>query len=177
VRKIPTVVERDWSDPRHPIVDQPNPACAWVFAGEGVATRKWDGTCCLVRDGQLWKRRELRDGEAAPAGFELEQRDAGTGKTVGWMPVGIGPEDRWHRDAWAALTAGGTAGPPDGTYELLGPKVQGDPERAGPHRLERHVDAPVVAGCPRTFAGLRAFLAGQDIEGVVFHTRTGAWAR
>ena len=91
MRKIPTLFERDWTDPRRPIVDEPNPACAWVFAGEGSATRKWDGTCCMVRAGRLWKRRELRDGEAEPAGFEVEQRDAETGNSVGWVPVGSNP--------------------------------------------------------------------------------------
>jgi hypothetical protein len=175
MRKIPTIFERDWSDPRHPIVDKPNPACAWVFAGEGVATRKWDGTSCMVRAGQLWKRRELRRGEAAPAGFELEQQDAETGKAVGWVPVGTGPEDRWHREAWAALTAPAEASgaPPDGTYELIGPKVQGNPECAAVHRLEPHASAPALPDCPRTFERLRAFLAEQDTEGVVFHHPDG----
>ena len=31
-----------------------------------------------------------------------------------------------------------------------------------------HAEAPVLADSPRTFAGLRAFLAGQDFEGLVF---------
>lgn len=174
MKKIPTIFERDWSNPRHPIVNRPNPACAWVFAGEGHATRKWDGTCCTVRDGQLWKRRELRRDEAEPAGFALEQRDAETGKAVGWMPVSAGPEDRWHVEAWAALTAAAPSGrPPDGTFELIGPKVQGNPERAATHRLEPHAEAPVLPDCPRSFAGLRAFLAGQDMEGIVFHHPDG----
>lgn len=169
MKKIPTIFERDWSDPRHPILDKPNPACAWVFAGEGAATRKWDGTCCLARAGQLWKRRELRPGEAAPPGFEPEQQDPGTGKTVGWVPVGAGPEDRWHREALAAAPA-----PlPDGTFELIGPKVQGNPEAAPAHRLEPHAHAPVLEDCPRSFAGLRAFLAGRDLEGLVFHHPDG----
>ncbi len=176
MRKIPTMFERDWSDPRHPILDHPNPACAWVFAGEGAATRKWDGTCCMMRAGQLWKRRELRSNEAPPPGFELEQQDAETGKSVGWVPVGDGPEDRWHREALTAWNS--DSGPlPDGTYELIGPKVQGNPDRAAMHRLEPHADAPVLEGCPRTFDGLRAFLAGQDIEGLVFHHPDGRMAK
>ena len=173
MKKIPTLFDRDWSNPRHPIVDTPNPLCAWVFAGEGKATRKWDGTCCKVQDGRLWKRRELRPGEAEPVGFTLEQRDAATGKAVGWMPVGDGAEDRWHNEAWAAV--GGTL--PDGTYELLGPKVQGNPDAAAAHCLEPHATAPVVPGCPRTFEGSRAFLSGRDMEGVVFHHPDGRMAK
>lgn len=175
MRKTPTLFERDWSDPRRPVVDTPNPACVWVFVGEGAATRKWGGTSCLVRAGHLWKRRESRGGEAEPAGFEPEQQDAETGKRVGWVPVGTGPEDRWHRDAWAALTSAGEASgpPPDGTYELIGPKIQGNPERAATHRLEPHAHAPVFADCPRPFDGLRGFLAGRDVEGLVFHHPDG----
>jgi hypothetical protein len=59
-----------------------------VFAGEGVATHKFDRTCCLVRDGKLYKRRKLRAGEAPPANFEAADLDSETGKTVGWVPVG-----------------------------------------------------------------------------------------
>lgn len=175
MKKIPTMFERDWSDPRHPIVDTPNPACAWVFAGEGEATRKWDGMCCMVRGGQLWKRRELRAGEAVPPLFELGGRDDETGKSVGWVPVGDGPEDRWHREAWAALLEGGPVR--DGTFELIGPKVQGNPDGAATHRLVPHAEAPVFADCPRDFAGLQAFLDGRDIEGVVFHHPDGRMAK
>ncbi len=47
-----------------------------VLDGEGIATRKWDGTACLVRDGILYKRydRKLnpKTGEykSAPIGWE-----------------------------------------------------------------------------------------------------------
>jgi hypothetical protein len=44
-----------------------NPGCQWVFDGEGVATRKYDGACCMVRDGKLYKRRELGPKQSAPA--------------------------------------------------------------------------------------------------------------
>ena len=38
-----------------------------VAAGDGVATRKHDATCCMWRDGKLWKRHELKAGKPAPA--------------------------------------------------------------------------------------------------------------
>jgi hypothetical protein len=44
-----------------------NPGCQWVFDGEGVATRKYDGACCMVRDSKLYKRRELSPKQSAPA--------------------------------------------------------------------------------------------------------------
>ena len=172
MRKIPTIFQRDWGGDRSRVVDEPHPECAWVFAGEGVATRKLDGTCCLVRAGALLKRRELRRGEHPPVGFEQEGHDPDTGKTVGWMPVGEGPEDRWHREAFGDGFA-------DGTYELLGPKVQGNPERADRHVLVAHSDPALVLldPVPRDFAGLAAWLGGRDLEGLVFHHPDGRMAK
>lgn len=99
MKKIPTIFERDWEGDRSRVLDKPNPECAWVFAGEGVPTRKLDGTSCMVRDGKLFRRRELKSGQIAPVGFETVGTDDVTGKTVGWVPVGDGAEDKWHRAA------------------------------------------------------------------------------
>ena len=59
MKKIPTMFLRDWNGDRSRVTREPNPACRWVFDGEGVATRKYDGACCMVHDGKLYKRREL----------------------------------------------------------------------------------------------------------------------
>jgi hypothetical protein len=174
MKKIPTLFERDWNGDRSRVVDQVHPGCEWVLAGEGIATRKVDGTCCLIRDGKLYKRRELRKGDALPADFEMADFDEETGKTVGWVPVGDGPEDRYHREAWAA--AGILL---DGTYELLGPKVQGNPEHAKSHLLvcHGHGTAGSYGNVPRTFDGIREWLAGKDMEGIVFHHNDGRMAK
>lgn len=171
MKKIPTIFERDWEGDRSRVLDKPHPDCAWVFAGEGVATKKMDGTACMVRGGKLYKRRELKPTDNAPEGMELLGKDAETGKIVGWMPVGDGPEDRWHREAFASETY------PDGTYELLGPKIQGNPEGAAVHLLASHAMALKYPDAPRTFAGLNLWLAARDIEGLVFHHPDGRMAK
>jgi hypothetical protein len=150
--------------------DELVPGAEWVAAGEGVATRKLDGTCCMWRDGKLWKRHELKlTSKIAPAGFEPAQGpDSVTGNVPGWVPVGDGPEDARHREALAA--AGGTL--PDGTYELCGPKVQKNPEGYASHVLVRH-GAEVLNDCPRTFDALREYLSDGEIEGVVWHHPDG----
>jgi hypothetical protein len=51
MKKIPTIFERDWEGDRSKVLDRKNPECAWVFAGEGKATRKLDGTSCMIRAG------------------------------------------------------------------------------------------------------------------------------
>lgn len=173
MKKIPTIFDRDWDGDRSRVVDVPHRDCAWVFAGEGVATQKLDGACCLVRDGKLFKRHEVKSGKPAPAGFEVADEDTETGKTVGWLPVGDGPEDRWHRDA---LLMEMSKPLPDGTYELVGPKVQGNPEGVAQHMLVRHdgYETTLREQPPSlTFDGLREWLAGKDIEGIVFHHPDG----
>jgi hypothetical protein len=170
VQKIPTMFERDWAGDKSRVFPVPNPECAWVFAREGVATLKMDGTSCLVRAGRLFKRRELRPGDVRPADFEGAGHDRETGKTVGWVPVGDGAEDRWHREAFTGAEL------PDGTYELLGPKVQGNPESYAVHTLERHGNHAFL-NVPRDFDGLREWLRGQDMEGLVFHHPDGRMAK
>ena len=85
--------------------------------------------------------------QSAPADFFMVDHDEETGKTVGWVPVGDGPEDRWFREAFNDLA--------EGTYELLGPKVQGNVERLEGHVLQAHSAAERYHDVPRTFDGLR----------------------
>lgn len=169
MKKIPTIFVRNPSN-RAEILDQPHPDCGWVFAGEGIATRKYDGTCCKVEGGRLFKRREVKSGEPIPSGFSEEQFDENTGKRVGWLPVNCNdPADRYHCEAFS--------GQPDGTYELIGPKVQGNPEKAAAHTLKAHAEAEVFEDCPRTMGGLREWLRDRDVEGVVFHHPDGRMAK
>ena len=170
MNKIPTMFERDWSGDRSRVLDQIHAGCEWAAAGEGVATRKIDGACTMVRSGVLYKRRELREGDAVPADFERVGFDEETKKSVGWVPVGEGPEDKWFREAF-------NPGLPDGTYELVGPKVQGNPEHYESHRLVSHQETGLFEDAPRTFDELRAWMIGRDIEGIVFHHSDGRMAK
>lgn len=171
MKKIPTIFERDWDGDRSRVLDKPHPLCGWVFAGEGIALQKVDGTCCLVRDGKLFKRREIRLGTATPPEFESCGEDAETGKVMGWMPVTDAPEDARHREAFHLGSP-----LPDGTYELVGPKVQGNPEKAPTHELWQH-SLLTQFDPPRTFDGLREWLTGKDMEGLVFHHPDGRMAK
>lgn len=177
MKKIPTMFDRDWNGDRSRVVNQVHEDCGWVIAGDGVATRKLDGTCCLVRDGKLYKRRELRDGDDVPPNFEEADHDAETGKTIGWVPVGDGPSDRYHLEAFTDLTRTDRPPYPNGTYELIGPKVQGNPEGMKKHVLIPHFYCEQIDGVPRSFDGLRDWFVGTDIEGIVFHHPDGRMAK
>jgi hypothetical protein len=50
MQKIPTLYLRDKTNPKR-VTREVDPDCKWVLDGEGVATEKFDGSACLVRDG------------------------------------------------------------------------------------------------------------------------------
>jgi hypothetical protein len=167
MRKIPTLFVRDFDgDPRH-VTREPDPSCAWVLAGEGRATRKYDGTCVCF-DGERWHaRREVKAGKPAPPGFTPLSTDPATGKTVGWEPA---EQSAFWKHLRAALDAHDAAGAPDvapGTYELIGPKINGNPEGAERHTLVPH-GADDLGDVPRDHDGLAAWLHARPYEGIVF---------
>lgn len=170
MKKTPTIFKRNPDNMRE-ILPEPHKDCAWVFAGEGVATRKYDGTCCLIEGGKLYKRREIKSGAPLPPNFVQADHDEVTGKIVGWVPVDPeSAEDKWHIAAFKE-------GMEDGTYELLGPKIQGNQEGVAEHVLKKHSEAEQFSDVPRTFDGLREWMDGRDIEGIVFHHQDGRMAK
>ena len=180
MEKIISLFQRNYDGDRL-VRDEVTPGAEWVLAGEGVATRKWDGTCCRIKDGKLWKRYEVKRGGRPPEGFEpATEVDPVTGKQQGWLLAGDGPEDRYHREAYLKvheIYAHGPGvdeirNPEDGTYELVGPKVQGNPDGYLSHWLIRHGTA-VLESVPRDFDGLRSYLSEADIEGIVWHHPDG----
>jgi hypothetical protein len=169
MQKIPTLFERNGKL----VTERVTPGCEWVLAGEGIATRKWDGTCCMVRGGKLYKRITW-DAQKGPAPPEWLHHDFDPAQRSGhgWLPVGPGPEDWMHRLA--------TIPEQDGTYELCGPKIGDNAEHQdgyvliphGVHLFEHFDHAPA-----RTFAGLREWLTGKDLEGIVFWHPDGRRAK
>lgn len=164
MQKIISLYQRNYDGDRL-VRDEVVPGAEWVLAGEGVATRKWDGTAAMIRDGKLYKRYDAKQGKTPPEGWEAAQEpDPVTGHHPGWLPVGDGPEDKAFREAMVPRA--------DGTYELVGPKIQGNPEHIAVHTLIRH-GAERLPDVPRDFAGLRAYFETHDIEGIVWHHADG----
>ena len=172
MKKIPTLFRRDEQDRRR-VTPEVHPACAWVVAGEGVATRKYDGTCVRFDGTRWWARREVKQGKAAPDGFVAVETDETTGNTVGWEPVEQSAYAKYHAEAV-------NGDEKTGTYELCGPKVNGNPERYDRHTLVPHEQAVVLTGDaepPRDFDGLAAYLAEFPYEGIVWHHPDGRMAK
>ena len=167
MKKIRTIFKRD-EIKRNLVTQDPHPECDWVFNGEGVATRKWDGTCFMIRDGKLYKRYDAKHGKIPPPNFEPAQDpDPITGHQPGWILVGDGPEDKWFREAPSPGH--------DGTFELVGPRINGNPEGFESHALVAHGYLQLDA--PRTFDELKQYFKGKDIEGIVWHHPDGRMSK
>lgn len=179
MQKIISLFQRNY-DGDLLVRDEVTPGAEWVLAGEGIPTLKWDGTCCMIKDNELYKRYDAKKGKTPPEGFiPAQEPDAVTGHWPGWLKVTESKEDKWHREAFLDQQYW-----EEGTYELCGPKINGNKNNFSKHFLIKHgdhvagtVDLPV----PRlvTFESLKAFFAAidgeihQDCEGIVWHHPDG----
>ena len=174
MEKIISLFQRNYDGDRL-VRDEIVPGAEWVVAGEGIATRKMDGTCCMVQERRLYKRYDAKGGKTPPAGFiPAQEPDPVTGHWPGWLLVGDDPGDRWHRQAMQLWLDSGLP-IQGGTYELVGPKIQGNPEKRERHGLVYHNGVGLVLDPqpPRDFAGIREYFTGRDIEGIVWHHKDG----
>lgn len=180
MNKMPTIYLRDEENRRY-VTNQVNPDAAWVFAGEGVPSRKYDGTCVRFAGyGQWYARREVKPGKLAPPNFRLISHDEVTGKTMGWEPI--------EQSAFAQIFAGVVGNRPlyvpGQTYELVGPKINGNPEKLTHHILIAHgymslPDATELESLtPITYPRIEAWLnAHTHWEGIVFRHADGRMAK
>lgn len=172
MRKIPTVFKRDPENMSR-VLPEVNPGCEWVFddIDHVQPTRKYDGTCVMLdEDGQWWARREVKPGKQPPPDYRAVETDPNTGKTVGWEPLG---QSSFYK---AFCTIAALPRDP-GTYELCGPKVNGNPEGFERHVLIRHADAEHWYGPMGSYEELRDLLAEAPFEGIVWHHDDGRMAK
>ncbi len=185
MEKIPTLFHRDEKTKK--VIDVLTPGCEWVRDGEGVATEKLDGTNVrlTVRSGiivRVEKRRNPTKEQKAFGIIDPWYVDTVKGSS----------EDKWIWEAvgWTAVGGSDEHAPwPDGEHscEAIGPSIQGNPlglekNTCVPFNLK---GAPVFYGIPRTFDGLKEFLAMRDslyspghlAEGIVFHHPDGRRAK
>ena len=190
VKKIPTVFQRNYDTDRL-VRDEVVPGADWVVAGEGIATRKWDGQCCAIQNGEFLKRYELKAGKVPPFSFRSTQEPGEvTGNTPGWVVVGYGPEDKWLRAAFELYVSGlsGTqneeelkASLTSGTFEAVGPHFGGGHHEKNPEGVPDQLiphGKHVIEDFPRTFEGMKSWFEKDPIiEGVVFWHPDGRKAK
>lgn len=176
VKKIPTLLVRD-PENRSKVLMEVTPGCEWVFAGEGKATRKYDGTCVMFDGGMWWARREVKPGKGAPQDFRAEHFDEVTGKTQGWEPLMNSAFIKQFNDALSAMQRRWHEFPL-GTYELIGPKVNGNPENLSRHFLVEHATAERRRFFDKpSLATLCEAIKQIDYEGIVWHHPDGQMAK
>lgn len=176
MKKVPCVFMRDFTEGspnQGKVYDEVNPGCEWVLNGFGIATKKFDGTSVFINEsGKPFKRCDAKNGKTPPADWVAAQPEADpvTGHWPGWVPVDADSnEDARHREAFTNLqnSVGHLSHLQTGTYELVGPNVNGNPENFPQHSLVFHGEV-IYPNFPRTFDGIRDMLVALNIEGVVF---------
>lgn len=179
MKKMPCLFVREFKGRDFTITPWVTPDCEWVLAGEGVATRKWDGTAVLVSGGRVFARYDAKKGKAPPAGAIpcIPQPDAVTGHWPHWVEANR-PQDCWIREAHTHAVNQHPGALLDGTYEAVGPNIGGNPDRVAVHTLMRHGDMRVdLPASARAFNAIRAWLEMAPWEGVVFHHPDGRMAK
>lgn len=139
----------------------------WVYSEDGViATQKFDGTACLIKNGQIYKRYDAKHGKQAPLGaIPCQEPDTITGHHPHWVKCSLSDSNDKH--FFEALNSC-DAFLEDGTYELCGEKIGINAENIKGHKLLKH--GSVILDLPSfSFEDIKQFLLDNDIEGVVFY--------
>ena len=172
MRKMKTLFERTFIG--HNVantVDKVTEGCEWVLNGEGTATLKLDGTCCLVKGGKVFARFDYKPGRKLPEGAIpcQDKPDEITGHFPHWVEVKDQPQYKWHKMAFERQKDSLE----DGTYELIGVHFQNNPEHVEQgDTLVKH--GSIILDVPdRTFEGIKEYLRTHEIEGIVFHRGNG----
>ena len=166
MKKIPTLFERVFENHRVVgITDKVHEGMEWVLNGEGVATIKYDGSCCAIIDGVFYKRYDAKKGKKPPEGaIPCCEPDPITGHHPHWVRVDEdNPCDKWFMKAYKNMPEFRLT---DGTYEAIGEHFNSNPYNLKTDKLVEHGKAFVVV--ERSFEGIKKYLEEHYIEGIVF---------
>ena len=171
MKKIPTLFEREFKDHNViKILPKVHPGMEWVLKREGVATVKYDGSCCAIIDGEYYKRYDCKKGKIPPEGFiPCCEPDTITGHWPGWVKVDEkNPADKWFVTAYEMTVMLENYGMKlsDGTYEAVGRCFQNNPYNFTSNKLIKH--GKEIVEVERTFDGIKKYLSEHEIEGLVF---------
>ena len=166
MKKISTLFKKDPSN-LGLVINEINPENEWVFT-DGIPTRKFDGTATAIINGELYKRYDVKKGRQVPEGaIPCQEADLITGHHPHWLKCERSKnEDKYFFEGFDNLE-----NKKDGTYELIGEKVQGNPEKIKGHMLIRH-GIVTLSLEDYSFEYLKQYLEQADIEGIVFHHKS-----
>ena len=177
MKKIPTLFVRKFENGKVVgITQEVTPGCEWVLKGEGIATVKYDGSCCAIINGEFYKRYDAKKGKPVPEGAIKcqEEPDPVTGHMPCYVKVDRNnPADKWFVAAYDR-TLEAVDKLEDGTYEAVGVHFQGNPYRCETDLLYKHGAKQIDTGewwerlLERSFDGIRMYLYSNNCEGIVF---------
>ena len=177
MKKMKSLFVREFSD-GHSVKVTPEVSVGydWVINGEGVATRKWDGTCSLIENGEISRRYDCKKGKTPPVGFvPADSPDPVTGHWPGWVKMDkFNPkgDEKFFVEAYKNTFGDLNVIPENGTYELCGPKINGNPEKLDKHIFIKH--GAEILDVSRDLDGIRQYLENNNSEGIVFHRNDGS---
>lgn len=169
MKKISTLYKKDLKD-LSKVINELDPENKWVIDGEGVPTRKFDGTAATIINGELYKRYDVKKGKKAPENaIPCQEPDEFTGHWPHWVKCDRKKkEDKYFFEGFDSLP-----NLEDGTYELCGEKVGVNAEKIIGHTLIKH-GSEVLLIDDFSFEGLKKYLSDPNlnIEGIVFHHKS-----
>lgn len=174
MKKIPTLFERIYEN--HKIIgirDVITPGCEEAFL-HGEATIKYDGACCSIIDGEMYKRYDAKKGKTPPEGaIPCCDPDPVTGHWPHWVKVDENnPADKWFIEAFKNSYAAcgkfkfmlNNSGD---TFEAVGPHFQGNPYHLSEDKLFKHGNI-CIRNLTRDFEHVGQWLNENTVEGIVF---------
>lgn len=178
MRKIPTLFKRN--DNTHLVTEEITKGCEWIFAHNNsfkvIPTVKYDGTACLMKDNILYKRYDAKGGKTPPLDFIPSQEpDPITGHYPGW--IYCDPKDnsnKYHYEAYQEEYKKYKYNPfvimMNGTFELIGEKIQGNPYKIEGHKFIMH-GKEIISNNDLTITreGIYEYLKNNYVEGIVFY--------
>ncbi|AGO48398.1 RNA ligase [Cellulophaga phage phi10:1] len=147
------------------MINEIDPKNEWAI-NYGIATRKYDGTSCAIKNGELYKRFDLKKCRKLPDTkcIPCQEPDKITGHHPHWVLCNRNDNSsKYHFEAFDKLEI-----KHDGTYELCGEKVQDNPEKIEGHELIPHGEIQYEL-INFSYERIKEFLTENDIEGIVFH--------
>lgn len=171
MKKIPTLFERTFENHRIVgITDKITPGCEDAFK-RGRATVKFDGSCCAIINGELYKRYDAKKGKKAPEGaIPCCDPDPVTGHHPHWVKCSEDNQsDKWFIEAFrnhvrSLLPEFRVV---DGTYEAVGPHFNGNPYGLRHDHIVRHGIEEIFMDLT-TFDDVKKYLTETEVEGIVF---------
>ncbi|MDE6426298.1 MAG: hypothetical protein K2K89_09220 [Ruminococcus sp.] len=179
MKKIPTLFRRVFGENKViDVLPEITDGCEEAFL-HGDATVKWDGACCAIIGGELYRRYDSKNGKPIPEGAIKcqDEPDQITGHFPCWVKCDReNPNDKWFCSAYDITYSMIQNRLPnalkdsvrlsDGTYEAVGKHFNGNPHNLKDDFLIQHGKKFVEV--ERTFDGVKKFLKENNVEGIVF---------